>query len=106
STGQITVLCLGQIRAILSKLGLQPHRHSAEIRSLREKAAALSREGRPYEWIAKKFNAHGFPDRAGKQWLRFMVEWLLHTAEKSSEPLEELHRRGVFEAAARRLHHS
>ena len=79
STGQITILCLGQIRAILRKLGLQPHRHSAEIRSLREKAAELSREGRAYEWIAKQFNAQGFPSPSGKQWSRFMVEWLLHT---------------------------
>jgi Recombinase len=103
STGQITVLCLGQIRAILRKLGLQPHRHSAEIRSLREKAAELSREGRPYEWIAKKFNDRGFPSPSGKQWSRFMVEWLLHTAEKNSEPLEELHRRAFLDALARGL---
>jgi hypothetical protein len=103
STGQITVLCLGQIRAILSKLGLQPHRHSAEIRSLREKAAELSRGGRPYEWIAKEFNDHGFPSPSGKQWSRFMVEWLLHTAEKNSEPLEELHRRAILDALARGL---
>jgi DNA invertase Pin-like site-specific DNA recombinase len=103
STGQITILCLGQIRAILRKLGLQPHRHSAEIRSLREKAAELSREGRPYEWIAKEFNEHGFPSPSGKQWSRFMVEWLLHTAEKNSEPLEELHRRAILDALARGL---
>jgi hypothetical protein len=103
STGQITVLCLGQIRAILRKLGLQPHRHSAEIRSLRDKAAELSREGRPYEWIAKKFNDRGFPSPSGKQWSRFMVEWLLHTAAKNSEPLEELHRRAILDALARGL---
>jgi len=103
STGQITVLCLGQIRAILRKLGLQPHRHSAEIRSLREKASEFSREGRPYEWIAKEFNDHGFPSPSGKQWSRFMVEWLLHTAEKNSEPLEELHRRAFLDALARGL---
>src|SRR5215510_1607885 len=103
STGQITVLCLGQIRAILRKLGLQPHRHSAKIRSLREKAGEFSREGRPYEWIAKEFNDHGFPSPSGKQWSRFMVEWLLHTAEKNSEPLEELHRRAFLDALARGL---
>ena len=55
STGQLTRICLGQIRAILRKLGLEPHRHSADIRLLREKAAELSREGRPYEWIARAF---------------------------------------------------
>jgi len=103
STGQITELCLGQIRAILRKLGLQPHRHSAKIRSLREKAGEFSREGRPYEWIAKEFNDHGFPSPSGKQWSRFMVEWLLHTAEKNSEPLEELHRRAFLDALARGL---
>jgi hypothetical protein len=32
-----------------------------------------------------------------------MVEWLLHTVEDDSEPLEDLHRRAITEARARGL---
>ena len=103
STGQLTTICLGQLRAILRKLGLQPHRYSADYRLLREKAAELSRDGRSYEWIAGHFNEQGFPSASGKPWSRCMVEWLLHTVEDNSEPLEDLHRRAITEARARGL---
>jgi hypothetical protein len=34
-----------------------------------------------------------------------MVEWLLHTIENESEPLEDLHRRAITEAHARGLNY-
>jgi DNA invertase Pin-like site-specific DNA recombinase len=102
STGQLTDICEGQVRAILRKLGLQPHRCSADYRLLQETAIKL-RPGRSYFWIARDFNERGYPSPSGKPWTRFMVEWLLHTNEKNSEPLAELHGRAILDAIARGL---
>jgi len=103
STGQITNIGLGQLRAILRKMGLKLNRYSADYRLLRQKAAELSRDGRSYEWIAQHFNEQAFPSASRKPWTRFMVEWLLHTIEHNSEPLEDLHHRAITEARARGL---
>jgi hypothetical protein len=103
STGQITNLCLRQIRAVLRRMGLKPKRYSADYRLLRQKATELSRDGRSYEWIAQHFNEQKFPSASGKPWSRSMAEWLLHTVEDNSEPLEDLHRRAITEARARGL---
>ena len=104
STGQITSTLPGPDSCHLAQAGRSNRIDTRrKYRFLREKAAELSREGRSYEWIAQKFNEQGFPSPSGKPWSRFMVEWLLHTDEKNSEPLEELHRRAILDALARGL---
>jgi len=105
STGQRVAITIGRLYVIHRQLGLTPNRFSAEYVALRERALALSHEGRSIESIAEQFNEQGYRSAPGKSWTWDMVYGLLRAQGKTPISLEQLHREAITEARARGLTH-
>jgi len=105
STGQKVPFTVGRLYDVLRKLGLEPHRFSADYLSLRDKAFALNREGQSVDWITEHFNEQGFKSASGKPWTRDMVYGLLRAQGKTPILLEDAHREAIAEAKGRGLNY-
>jgi hypothetical protein len=105
STDQKVKITVGRLYVILRKLGLEPHRFSAEYLSLRDKARDLNRQGHSVDWITEHFNEQGFESPSGKPWTRDMVYGLLRAQGKKPVSLEETHRAAIREARDRGLNY-
>jgi hypothetical protein len=93
------------LRIILSRLGLEANRFSAEYLLLRQKVADFYREGRSLRWVAQHFNQQGIPTASGEPWTYHMVYKLYHGAGEKAESLNDLHRRLIADGRSRGLSH-
>jgi hypothetical protein len=103
STGQIINTSKKRIYERLHKAGFKPSKYSADYLALREKAAALNREGRSLDWIAQHFNDQGLVSASGKPWSESLIAGLLRTIGKKAESFANIHRRAIEEALSRGL---
>ena len=103
STGQTVDWSLDRIRWIQHKLGLKPHRISADTIPLGKRATEFKREGRSVEWIAHHFNEEGLVSPRGKWWTARIVYDLMAKVGEKVETLGDIHRRAIIEARARGL---
>ena len=103
STGQVVNLGLGQLGKKLHAMGLKASRFSADYLSLRQEAAALYREGRSLDWIARDFIKKRYVSASGKPWTAGMVTGHLRALNVKSESLDSIHYRLMADAHKRRL---
>jgi hypothetical protein len=94
---------VGSLYLILQKLGLKLNKFSARDLLLHKEAAALHREHRSPDSIARHFNAQGFASPSGKSWTPSLVYSLLVRIGERSESWGKLHRRVFTEAQGRGL---